>query len=45
MYVPQTGTGLNDKTATEEIVVLTAIAIENGEAIKAAKISRFVCSY
>ena len=39
VYVPVCGTGLNDKTFTEEIAVLTAIAVENEEVIKTAKMS------
>ena len=45
VYIPVCGTSLNDKTFTEEIAVLTAIAVENGEAIKKAQISRVVCSW
>ena len=45
VYIPVCGTGLNDKTFTEEIAVLTAIAVENGEPIKIAKISRVVCRW
>ena len=45
VYVPVCGTNLNDKTFTEEIAVLTAIAVEDGEPIKTAKISRFVCRW
>ena len=45
VYVPVCGTGLNDKTLTEEIAVLTAIAVEDEEPIKKAQISRVVCRW
>ena len=38
--LPVRGTGLNEKTRTEEILVLTVSAIANREVIKAAQMSR-----
>ena len=45
VYVPVRGTGLNEKTSTEEIAVLTIRAIANSEVIKSTQISRVVCSW
>ena len=42
VYIPVRGTGLNDKTLTEEISVLTVRAIADGEILNAARISCLV---
>ena len=45
VYIPVSNCGLNEKAITEEISVLTAIAVENEEPVKTAQISRFVCRW
>ena len=43
--VPLRGTGINDKTSTEEISVLTVRAVADGEVIKSTQISRVLCRW
>ena len=45
MYVPLRGTGLNDKTSTEEISVLTVRAVADGEVIKSTQLARVRCRW
>ena len=45
LYVPLRGTGLNDKTSTEEISVLTVRAVADGEVVKSTQISRVLCRW
>ena len=45
VYVPVRGRGLNDKTLTEEISVLTVRAIAHGEVVNTVQISRVVSRY
>ena len=45
VHIPACGGSLNDSTFTEEIAVLTAIAIVNEEVVKSAQISRVVCRW
>ena len=45
VYVPLRGTKLNNKTSTEEIVVLTVRAVADGEVVKSTQISRVLCRW
>ena len=45
VYVPRSGTGINDKTSTEEISVLTVRAVADGEVVKSTQISRVLCRW
>ena len=45
LSVPRSGTRLNDKTISEEIVVLTVHAVANSEVVKTTQLSRVVCSW
>ena len=45
VYVPLRGTGINHKTSTEEIAVLTVRAVRDGEVVKSTQISRVLCRW
>ena len=45
VHIPLRGTKLNEKTSTEEILVLTVRAVADREVIKSTQISRVICRW
>lgn len=45
VYIPVCGAGLNDPHQTEEVAILTALAVKDKEVINTAQLSRVVCRF